>query len=61
MVEYRLASGTPPQWQASPAPAIRCFIPPGWSLNDFSADQDVKLLFLEGIVVAEPARPSLST
>ena len=48
------ATDTPPQWQPGHESAIRCYLPPGGQIGDYSPDQFVRLLFLESIVVAEP-------
>jgi hypothetical protein len=53
-VYYRHAVGIPPQWQDSTLQPIRCHIAPGRQIADYSTDQIVRVLFLEGIVVAEP-------
>lgn len=54
MVACRHAGGTPPQWQESPEPSLRCYVAPGCQIVDYSPEAIVRLLFLEGIVVAEP-------
>ena len=54
MVACLHATGEPPQWSEGPAPPLRCHIPPGRQITEYSSDQIVRLVFLESIAVAEP-------
>ncbi len=54
LVLVQTPSGNPPVWQDASRPAIRAYPAPGMSVTEFSADQIVRVYFLNGIIAAEP-------